>query len=176
MGGKRTQGEAAADGDAAEASRKRLSVDGAAGSTAARSAGQTESESMSVPVTAFFSMWCDAGALAGDSGKAAPRLPPSLETALRKAVTDWGGGGVRMGRVVVGPSTDTLQRVLPLLLERVELEGAAQSSRVCISWRKELVARGFCSPTVQLCSSLAESGDFPRLWKSALQRLDASNW
>ena len=73
-------------------------------------------------------------------------------------------------------SADTLQRVLPLVLERVEPEGAALFIDVCREWRRELEARGFCSKTVQLCSALARGGgDIQRLEQIALRRLDASS-
>ena len=45
---------------------------------------------------------------------------------------------------------------------------------MCRSWRRELEARGVCSKTAQLCSTLAESGDIERLRQNAQQRLDAS--
>ena len=72
------------------------------------------------------------------------------------------------------PSEDTLQRVLPLLLERVEPEGGAQCFLVCKSWRWEMEARGFCNKTVQLCWNLAEGGQVARLWEYAQRRRDAS--
>jgi hypothetical protein len=59
----------------------------------------------------------------------------------------------------VGPSDDTLQRVLPLVLDRVGPEGGAKCLLVCKSWRREMEARGVCTKTLQLCSALAEGGD-----------------
>ena len=74
-----------------------------------------------------------------------------------------------------GQSEDTLQRVLPLVLEHVEPEGAALFFDVCMIWRREMQARGFCSKTVQLCSALAGGRDFQSLGQIALRRLDASS-
>ena len=73
-----------------------------------------------------------------------------------------------------GPSEDTLQQVLALVLGRVELEGALQFYFVCRAWRRELEARGFCSKTVQLCSALAEGGGGESLRQNAQRRLDVS--
>ena len=79
-------------------------------------------------------------------------------------------------RVVPSQDTllDTLLRVLPLLLGRVELEWAVKCSRVCQSWRGEMEAVGFCDRTVRLCSALAESGDIPRIQQNAQRRLDST--
>jgi len=75
------------------------------------------------------------------------------------------------------PSKDTLQRVLSLLMERVELEpeGAVLGYHACAPWRRELEGRGFCSKTVQLCSALAGGRDVGRLWQIAQLRLNASS-
>jgi len=48
-----------------------------------------------------------------------------------KVATEFGGVGCRVEWTRVGPSEDTLQRVLPLLLERLEPEGAVQLFLVC---------------------------------------------
>ena len=106
-------------------SRKRqtqgLSVDGAAaGLAVGGSCGQEESWST---VTMCLSMRCDPIALAGRKA--------ALEAALRKMATDSGGREFRVEWTRVGPSEDTLQRVLPLLLERVGAEGAALLFQVC---------------------------------------------
>ena len=70
---------------------------------------------------------------------------------------------------------DTVQRVLPLLLPLVGLEGGVQCFHVCKSWRGELEAGGFCNTTAQLCSELAGGRDAERLWQNALRRLDSSS-
>ena len=48
-----------------------------------------------------------------------------------KVATEFGGVGCRVEWTRVGPSGDTLQRVLPLLLERLEPEGAVKLFQVC---------------------------------------------
>ena len=78
----------------------------------------------------------------------------------------------------LGPSHDTLQTVLPVLLDFVAPEGLpafirALCALVCKAWRRELEARGFCNKTVALCSALAEGGDVERLWQNVQLRLDA---
>ena len=86
---------------------------------------------------------------------------------LSKAVGGMGGkrraqpsgqahGKQPSGRELFSPSEDMLQRLLPLLLLRVDPEGAAQFFFVCKSWRRELEAQGFCRRTVQLCSVLSK--------------------
>jgi len=184
MGGKRraqpsgdAQAGASGNGAAAQGkpSRKRqtrgLSVHGAAGSEAAVSCGQEESGSILAPVTMCFSMRCDdPSALAG--GKAA--LEAEVQAALRKVASDFGGREFKVEWTRVGPSEDTLQRALPLVLGRVGPAGGLQCFLVCKSWRRELQARGVCSKTLQLCSVLAEDGDVKRLGKNAQRRLDAS--
>jgi WD40 repeat protein len=70
---------------------------------------------------------------------------------------------------------DTVQRVLPLLLSLVGLEGAVQCFQVCKSWRGELKAGGFCNRTVQLGSALVEGGNAESLRQNSLRRLDASS-
>ena len=112
----------------------------------------------------------DPSALAGR--KAA--LEAAVQTALRKVASDFGGRGLRVEWTRVGPSEDTLQRVLPLVLGRVGPAGGLQCFLVCKSWRRELQARGVCSKTVQLCSFLAEGGDVERLGQNAQRRLGAS--
>ena len=98
----------------------------------------------------------------------------------------------------VGPSEDTLQRVLALILGRVGLgpsllggSGALlwRVFNTCKTWRRELETLGFCNRTVQLCSTLAQGWDgntayldstpaqrrnVERLRQNALRRLDAS--
>jgi len=98
----------------------------------------------------------------------------------------------------VGPSEDTLQRVLELILGRVEpwpsLLGESGALlwnifNTCKTWRREMETSGFCNKTVQLYSTLAQGWDrnrpylestpaqrrnVERLWQNALRRLDAS--
>jgi len=178
MGGKRSAqgdaqgGDAAASGDTVQAgswgaSQKRqtlgLSVDGAAGWA---EGGPDELGSILAPVAMCFSMRFDPSALA--VRKAA------LEAALLKVVTEFGGLEFKLGRVIVGPSEDTLQRVLPLVLERVQPEGGQRCFDVCTSWRRELEARGFCCKTVRLCAALAAGGDVEDLGQIALRQLRAN--
>jgi hypothetical protein len=142
MGGKRSaepsgdaHGKATASGDGGVAqggpSRKRRtqgqSVHGGAGSVEAGSAGQEESGSMLAPVTMCLSMRCDPSALDGRKTS----FEAALEAAMRRVATEFGGQNVRVEWTRVGPSDDTLQRVLPLVLERLEPEGAAQCLKVC---------------------------------------------
>ena len=75
------------------------------------------------PVTMCLSMRCDPIALAGRKA--------ALKAALMKVATEFGGWGCRVEWTRVGPSEDTLQRVLPLVLERLEPEGAVQLFQVC---------------------------------------------
>ena len=142
MGGERraqplrdAHGKAAASGDAAAAqggaSRKRqtrgMSARGGAGPGDAGSCGQEESASTLAPVTMFLSMRFDPSALAGR--KAA--LEAAVEAAVRSVVAEFGGREFRVEWTRVGPSEDTLQRVLPLVLGRSEPEGAVQLFQVC---------------------------------------------
>ena len=141
MGGKRsaqpvgtTEGAAAASGDAdavQERSVQRrirgLSVGGGAGLAEALSCGQEESGSMTALVQMSLSMRCDTRELAGR--KAA--LGAAVEAALQNVVTDFGGWDVKVEWTRVGPSADTLQRVLPCVLDYVSPEGGAQCFQVC---------------------------------------------
>ena len=128
-------GKAASSGDAGaeqmEPSRKRktreLSVDGDAGSLEAGSSAQEASGSILAPVTMCLSMRCDPIALAGR--KAA--LEAAVQAAVRKVAAEFGGQDCRLEWTRVGPSVDTLQRVLPLVLERLEPEGALLCFQVC---------------------------------------------
>jgi hypothetical protein len=113
-------------------------------------------------------MKCDSRALAGRK--------EALEVAMNNVMTEFGGWDVMVEWVRVGPSEDTLQQVLPLLLEHVQPEGAAQLYQVCKPWRRELKVRGFCNRTVQLCLALAEDGhysNFSRVRMNVLRRLRA---
>jgi hypothetical protein len=112
-------------------------------------------------------MRCNPSALAGRKA--------ALEAALMKVATEFGGWECRVEWTRVGPSEDTLQRVLPVLLERVGLERTVQCFHVCKSWRGELEARGLCSKTLHLCSALAEGGDAERLGQNAMQQWIASS-
>ena len=99
-------------------------MDGAAaGSAEGGSCGQEESGSTLAPVTMCLSMRCDPIALAGRKA--------ALKAALINVATELGGWGCRVEWTRVGPSEDTLQRVLPLVLERLEPEGAVQLFQVC---------------------------------------------
>jgi len=142
-----------------------LGVDDGAGSAEARSCGQEESDSVLVPVTFSILMRCATSELAGESG-----ITAVLEAALRKEL----GREFKLGRMRVGPSDDTLQRVLPLLLDRVEPESAAHFNNVCKAWQQGLEALGFCRKTAHLCSTLAGDELAHYLSPNVLRRLDAS--
>jgi hypothetical protein len=116
---------AAAQGGASQKRQTRgLSVDGAAaGSTEGGSCGQKESGLTWATVTMCLSMRCDPIALAGRKA--------ALDAALTKVATEFGGRGCRVEWTRVGPSKDTLHRVLPLVLGRLEPEGAVQLFQVC---------------------------------------------
>ena len=124
-----------------------------------------------MPVTIIFSMTCDADALSG-GGKEA------LEASLSNAVTGWGGLTFRMGQTRVGPSDDTLQRLLPLVVQRLGPEDLWRCVLAFKPWRTELEAQGVCIQTFELCaqlsSSLAQGGHLKHLGHWALQRLEAS--
>ena len=160
------------------ASRKRqrsgLSVQDAAGSAEAHSRGMEESRSVLEPVTVSFSMRCDAVALAGRT--------EALDAALRKVATEFGGVEFRMERTRVGPNDDTLQRILPSILEHVGPDVLWPCFRTCRAWRRELEGRGFCRRTWQLCSTGA-TGSHNSAWvdcmkmrleHNGLRHLDAS--
>ena len=164
------------------ASRKRqrsgLSVQGAVGLAAAHFRGVEESRSVLDPVTVSFSMRCDAVVLAGRK--------EALEAALRKVATEFGGLEFRMERTRVGPNDDTLQRILPSILEHVGPDVLWPCFRTCKAWRRELEGRGFCRRTWQLCSTGA-TGNFDdsasvdfmkmkmRLTHNGLRHLDAGS-
>ena len=133
---------------------------GAAGSAEAGSIEEQESGSILAPFAFNFSMRCDASALHTGGREA---LQAALQAAIGGVVTRFGGQKFRLELPRVGPSKDTLQRVLPLVLERMEPQFAAQSFWVCKAWRRELEARGFCYKTYQLCSTLA-SADSEEVW------------
>mmetsp|Transcript_43180 Transcript_43180/g.98261 ORF Transcript_43180/g.98261 Transcript_43180/m.98261 type:complete len:141 (-) Transcript_43180:396-818(-) len=101
-----------------------------------------ESLSILAPVTISFSMRCDTTALS--------QAKEALEAALRRVVAEFGGREFRLGRTRVGPSDDTLQRVLPFVVEHVGPAFLLQCSQACKPWRQELEARGFCHQTLQL--------------------------
>jgi hypothetical protein len=54
-----------------------------------------------------------------------------LEAALRMLATEFGGWGCRVEWTRVGPSEDTLHRVLPLVLNHLKPEMAVQLFQVC---------------------------------------------
>ena len=107
-----------------------------------------------VPVTVVFSMRCDEGALSGGGGWEA-----ALEAALKRVVAEFGGKDFMLGRTTVGPSNDTLQRVLPFLVEHVSLAGVVRCSETCWPWKLELQEQGFCPQIFRLCSTLSGPAD-----------------
>ena len=138
-----------------------------------RSSGREESHSMLVPIKVRFSFRCHPTNL-GSRNKA-------LQAALRKLMTEFRGREFELEQLLVGPSEDTLQRVLPLILERVT-EGAAKCFQTCRSWRREMEDRGCCQRTLQLCSILAKKDAqhdtdhvLERLGRNALRRLNESS-
>ena len=130
---------------------------------------------MLAPVAMSMSMRCDLGVLAGRRAA----LEAAVEVAVRNAVTEFGGREVKVGWTRFGTSEDTLQRVLPILMERMEprraVQRTAQLFQVCKSWRRELEARGFCNRTVQLCSALGDCDHSGWLSDIAVRREHASN-
>ena len=91
-----------------------------------------------------------------------------MENAQGGKEREAGGCAAEMTRFV--PSDDTLQRVLPLVLEisgSTCSNGGAHCFMACKSWRRVLEARGICNKTVHLCSALAEGGDAQRLFEIA---------
>ena len=184
MGGKRraqpagnAQGKAAANGGA-EASRggascKRQtlgqSVNGAAaGSVEAGSCGQEDfkgSSLVTVTVSLALSIKCEPSAVGGSKA--------AMEASLLKAVAEFGGQDFKL-QMRVGPSNDTLQRVLSSVLELVGPEAAVDCFNVCQTWRLQMVELGVSRKTVQLCSTLAEGGNVEHLGQHAQRRLDVS--
>ena len=75
------------------------------------------------PVTMCLSMRCDPIVLAGRKA--------ALKAALLKVMAEFGGEECRVEWTRVGPSEDTLHRVLPLVLQRLEPQGAIQLFQVC---------------------------------------------
>jgi len=138
-----------------------------ASAAAACTTASEESWSVLAPVTITFSMRCDPSALSEEQA--------ALEAALRKVVAEFGGREFRLGQTRVGPSDDTLQRILPFVVEHVGAAAVLRCSQACKPWRLELEARGFCHKTVQLCLALAGGEDFEFLQRNVLQRLNASN-
>ena len=145
--------------------KHRTGVNGGDGLAEARSFGQEDSESV-LPVTFRIMMRCATSELAGERG-----IPARLEAALRKAFE---GREFEVGRMRVGPSGDTLQRVLPILLDRMEPKWAVHVNNVCKAWQRELGARGFCRKTANLCSALAGGRLAVHLSDHVQRRLDAS--
>ena len=139
------------------ASQKRqrpgMSVQDAAASEKAHPRGLEESSWKSLlaknPVTVSFSMRCDAVALEGRK--------EALDAALRKVATEFGGLEFRLEQTRVGPSDDTLQRILPSILEHVGPDVVGPCYGTCKAWRRELEARGFCRRTWHLCSTMANN-------------------
>ena len=102
-----------------------------------------------LPVTVRFSMRCGASALSERKDALA-----ALEASLKKVAEEFGGSEFQMARTRVGPSDDTLQRALSIVLVRMEPEVAGNCYQTCTAWRKEMEACGFCYKTYQLCASL----------------------
>ena len=96
-----------------------------------------------------FSMRCDARALAGGQGAA-------LEAALRRVVAEFGGQEFRLGRTRLGPSDDTLQRVLAVVVAHVDPESVRRCCLACKPWRRELETQGFCLKTFQLWLTVSQ--------------------
>ena len=124
------------------------SVQGAAGS------GEAPSRSILSPVGVTFSMRCSSSNV--EKGR------EGLEAALRKVAEEFGGVEFKLEGTDVGPSDDTVQRILPLLLEQKMHETYLLRPRVSVllyrtgkPWRRELEARGFCYKTMHLCLALA---------------------
>jgi len=163
MGGKRgAQPSGSADRTQPSAKRQTPASAAEAHTTAAE-----ESRSILAPVTITFSMRCDPSALS--------ERQEALEAALRRVVAEFGGREFRLGQTRVGPSGDTLQRVIPFVVEHVGAAAVLRCSQACKPWRLELEARGFCYKTLQLCSSLARGGQFEHHQRNVLQRLNASS-
>ena len=161
-GKRRAQPSGGAQGQLPAAKRQTPASMAEAHTTAAE-----ESRSILAPVTITFSMRCDPSALSEEQ--------EALEAALRRVVAEFGGREFRLGKTRVGPSDDTLQRVLPFVVEHVGAAAVLRCSQACKPWRLELEARGFCHQTVQLCLTLAEGEDFEYLQRNVMQRLNASN-
>ena len=165
MGGKRrAQLSGGAQGKLPAAKRQTPANMAEAHTTAAE-----ESRSALAPVTITFSMRCDPSALSEEQ--------EALEAALRRVVAEFGGREFRLGKTRVGPSDDTLQRMLPFVVEHVGAAAVLRCSQACKPWRLELEARGFCHRTVKLCLTLAEGDDLrnEHLQRNVLQRLNASD-
>ena len=118
------------------------------------------------PVTMSFSMRCDPRTLSA--------MKEEVEVAVKKVATLFWARDLMMGPMRVSPSEDTLQRVLPLIFERVVAERGGQCFLVCKSWRLEMKERGFCYTTYQLCSTLAQGGKLQHLAQNAVERLGAN--
>jgi len=163
MGGKRrAQPSGGAQGKQPSAKRPAPVSAAEAHTTAAE-----ESRSILAPVTITFSMRCDPSALSEGQN--------ALEAALRRVVAEFGGQEFRLGRTRVGPSVDTLQRVIPFVVEHVGAAAVLRCSQACKPWRLELEARGLCYKTLQLCLTLAQGEEFEHLQRNVLQRLNASS-
>lgn len=156
MGGKRREPPTGGgDAQGAQPSAKR--------ETLASAAEAQLFSTFSKPVTISVSMRCGPRAMPGEA----------FEAALRRLVVEFGGRELSVDWSV-GPSNDTLQRVVSLVLQHVEPEGRALCREVCKPWRLELEARGVCAKTVPVRPVLAEGddgGDATRLGRNALRRL-----
>jgi len=161
-GKRRAQPSGGAQGQLPAAKRQTPASMAEAHTTAAE-----ESRSILAPVTITFSMRCDPSALS--EGQEA------LEAALRKVMAELGGREFRLERTCVGPSDDTLQRMLPFVVEHVGAAAVLRCSQACKPWRLELEARGFCHKTLRLCLTLAQGEEFEHLQRNMLQRLNASS-
>jgi len=78
------------------------------------------------------------------------------------------------GRTCGGPSDDTLQRVLPLVVRLLEPGEVLQCFQASKAWRRELEERGFCHKTLLLYSNLAQGRTLAHRGRIALERLGES--
>jgi hypothetical protein len=163
MGGKR----GAQPSENAQGKQSSVQRQTPASAAAARITASEESRSALAPVTITFSMRCDPSALSEEKA--------ALEAALRRVVAEFGGRDFRLGQTRVGPSDDTLQRMVPFVVEHVGAAAVLRCSQACKPWRLELEAQGFCHKTVLLCSTLARGAEFEHLQRNVLQRLNASS-
>ena len=123
-----------------------------------------ESQSNLVPVSIIFSMRVDEGALLETPTHGGWQA--ALEDALKRVVTEFGGKEFRLGRTTLGPSNDTLQRVLPFLVEHCSLASVVRCSQASKTWKLELLEQGFFPHIVRLCSTLSGPADVIHIHES----------
>jgi len=86
---------------------------------------------------------------------------------------EFGRQEFRLGRTRVGPSDDTLHRVILFVVEgHAAPEVLLLLSHTCKAWRRELDPL-FCNTTLQLCSTLAKGDNLERLGQKAWQLFNA---